>query len=93
MNGKALIAVAFLLPAGEALAQSCNPVLDGTYCAEQTHRNSDLPTRRGASFEPIQGMGQDLSFPGEEPVATFGAITFRGDGKRCIGLLTRGNCR
>ena len=74
-----------------ATAQPCNPVVDGTYCASQAGRSVDSAMRT-TSFTPIQGIGQDLSTSREDPV-TFGAVTFRGDGTKCIGLLTRGNCK
>jgi len=87
----ALVAILALLP-GAVAAQPCNPVLEGTYCATLPAQREQLPSRQGISFDPIQSMGKDLSPFGDVPPATFGAISFRGDGKRCIGLLTRGNC-
>jgi hypothetical protein len=72
-------------------AQPCNPVIDGTYCASQPIRRSDTLAPR-ANGTPMIGMGRDLALSRDEP-ATFGAITFRGDGTRCVGLLTRGNCK
>ena len=78
-----------MLPA-ELIAQPCNPVIDGTYCASQPIRRSDTPARD--AHTPMIGIGRDLASTRDE-AATFGAITFRGDGTRCVGLMTRGNCK
>jgi hypothetical protein len=86
----AFLSLALLAAAALAQTQPCNPLLDGTYCAEVKRPASDSP--RGVILEPYQSIGRDLSPSYEEP-ATFGAITFRGDGTRCIGLLTRGRCK
>ena len=75
-----------MLPAVLA-AQPCNPVIDGTYCASQPIRRSGTP-----NGTPMIGIGRDLASSRDEAV-TFGAITFRGDGTRCVGLLTRGSCK
>ena len=74
----------------ELVAQQCNPLIDGTYCASQTIRRSDTPARDANT--PMIGIGRDLASTRDEAV-TFGAITFRGDGTRCVGLMTRGNCK
>lgn len=79
-----------MLPA-TLVAQPCNPVIDGTYCASQSIGRSDT-SARNVNGTPMIGMGRDLALSRDEP-ATFGAITFRGDGTRCVGLLTRGNCK
>jgi hypothetical protein len=44
----------------------------------------------GSSRTRIQGLGASLT---QESPATLGAITFNGDGTKCIGLLRRGACR
>jgi hypothetical protein len=74
--------------AGTGLAQPCNPVVDGTYCAEEKKRKVD--TRR-PTFAPIGNIGEDISAGPDQP-GTFGAITFRGNGTRCVGLMRRGRC-
>jgi hypothetical protein len=71
-------------------AQPCNPVIDGTYCATLPRSRSDIstaPTR----IRPIQNIGEDFTTERDQP-ATLGAITFGGNGTRCIGLLRRGSC-
>ena len=79
------------LPAA-AIAQPCNPVVDGFYCKSQGVRSVDAPARRGVSMTPIPSIGQDLGSLPRDDVATFGAISFRHGGTRCIGLLRRGKC-
>ena len=72
-------------------AQPCNPAVDGTYCVTQTNRRSDVstpPTR----VMSTGGLGGSLSYGQYDQPATLGAITFSGDGSRCIGLLRRVNC-
>src|SRR5262245_11136881 len=86
------IALAVTLPlmtVTAALAQPCNPVIDGTYCAEDAAGRSNLPARR-PQFAPIQNLGSDIISSPDNP-GTFGAITFQG-GIRCIGLLRRSEC-
>jgi hypothetical protein len=75
----------------DGYAQPCNPVIDGTYCASQTIRSS--PTSRPLSVEmtQVQSIANDLSLGKDQP-GTFGAVTFRGGGSRCVGLLRRGAC-
>ncbi len=76
----------------QAIAGECNPVIDGTYCATQPNSNlSNTPSSTRPRFDPIQGLGGDLSI-GQAPAATFGAITFSGSGTRCIGLLRQSAC-
>jgi hypothetical protein len=87
-----LIAAATTLLATAASAQPCNPVIDGTFCAEAGTRSTASPNPR-PTFDTFQTMGNDLSSPGDLPIGTLGAITFRGNGTRCIGLLNRGTCR
>jgi hypothetical protein len=86
-----LAAAALMVAAAAATAQQpCNPVIDGTYCAEQPIR--PRPVRQPpppAYMPPIQSIGRDM-FPDDKP-GTLGAITFQG-GPKCIGLLRRGVC-
>ena len=92
MTRSAAFAGVFLavLPA-TSVAQPCNPVIDGTYCASQPIRQSGT-SGRDANGTPMIGMGRDLASTRDEAV-TFGAITFRGDGTRCVGLMRGGNCK
>lgn len=90
----AVVTILALMLGVPAIAQSCNPAIDGTYCATQLPR-SNSSARSSVSFDPIQspmqGLGGDLSIGQDQP-GTLGAITFRGGGTVCIGLLNRGNC-
>ena len=86
------IATAAMLFATAASAQPCNPVIDGTFCADASSRSTVSPNPR-PTFDSFQSMGQDLSSFGDPPIGTLGAITFKGGGTRCIGLLNRGTCR
>ena len=72
-------------------AQPCNPVIDGTYCASQPRRAATGPSP-GISLTPMQSIARDVASTRDD-TATIGAITFRGDGTRCIGLMRRGNCK
>jgi hypothetical protein len=82
----ALIIVTILR--AEGIAQTCNPAIDGTYCAEQMRRPGGATT----ASKPKPNLGGDFfSIVRENDPATFGAITFSG-GSRCIGLLRRSNC-
>jgi hypothetical protein len=73
----------------EGIAQSCNPAIDGTYCAEQM---SKRPGGATATSKQNPNLGGDFfSIVRENDPATFGAITFSG-GSRCIGFLRRSNC-
>jgi len=83
----ALIIVTILR--AEGVAQTCNPAIDGTYCAEQM---SKRPGGAMTTSKPNPSLGGDFfSIVRENDPATFGAITFSG-GSRCIGLLRRSNC-
>jgi hypothetical protein len=86
----AMATAVLIVLAAPANAQPCNPVIDGTYCAEQGGSGSRLPGAR-PQFAPIQNLGSDIVSAPDQP-GTFGAITFRGNGTRCIGLLRRGGC-
>ena len=77
-----------------AMAQECNPVIDGTYCATEGVRRRDNSTSSGSKFgtiQGIQGIASDMTFSGDQP-ATLGAITFRGR-ETCMGLFRRGSCQ
>jgi hypothetical protein len=73
-----------------ALAEPCNPVIDGTYCATQTIRRENDTRSSGVRLSPIQGIARDIG-PSTDSTATLGAITFRGS-ETCIGLFRRGAC-
>jgi hypothetical protein len=84
------IAAAFLaLLHSPAIAQNCNPVIDGTYCAEQM-RGGSGSGRSGVTMNPIRDLGSSISGTPTSP-ATLGGISVRG-GSTCIGLLRRGAC-
>jgi hypothetical protein len=84
------VAIAVTLSGAQGFAEPCNPVIDGTYCATQPDSKLDFSTSP-SRFSPIQSLGGDLGMGQEQP-ATLGAITFNGNGTRCIGLLTSGVC-
>jgi hypothetical protein len=65
---------------------TCNPLLDGTYCATQGGPLNPPPMPR------IQSLSSDLGIGGDDPPATLGAITFSGSGATCIGLFRRVSC-
>lgn len=91
-----MVTIPALLLAEPAQAQTCNPVIDGTYCEMYPPRSSGSTAApsRVPSFEPIRpSLGNDLSPSQDLPPATLGTITFRGDGSRCVGLLRRGSCK
>src|SRR5262249_40506544 len=85
-----LVAVIFVaVLRAEGIGQTCNPAIDGTYCAEQM---SKRPSGAATTSRSNSNLGGDFfSIVGENDPATFGAITFSG-GSRCIGLLRRSNC-
>jgi hypothetical protein len=73
----------------EGIAQTCNPAIDGTYCAEQMGRRSDGASTTSRSNP---SLGRDaFSIVRDNDPATFGAITF-GGGTGCIGILRRSSC-
>ena len=89
------IATAALLFAlqGSPTAQSCNPVIDGTYGAtQQSRRPSSTRSGGRVTMQPVQSIASDLSLDGGDMPGTLGAITFQGSSV-CIGLLRRGACR
>ena len=79
--------------AGGAVAQTCNPAIDGTYCAEQM-RSAPRPVAAAGS-RTMTGVrpGETFSISNNDSPGTFGAITFNSDGSRCIGLVRRSNCK
>ena len=84
----AILVVVFGTPGN---AQPCNPAIDGTYCAEMG-RKPVVSTPPSRSSLAIEGLGSSLMPTPYDQPATLGAITFSGDGSRCIGLLRRVNC-
>jgi hypothetical protein len=88
-HATALIAFALVLPNPAGAQQPCNPVIDGTYCAEQM-RGGSGSSRSGVTMNPIQDFGRSISGTPTSP-ATLGGISVRG-GSTCIGLLRRGAC-
>jgi hypothetical protein len=86
----AAVMVLVLVLGAPAIAQPCNPVIDGTYCAEAAggaRGSATSPTK----LPPIRNIAEDFVMSPDQP-ATLGAITFREGGKQCIGLLRRGAC-
>ena len=83
------IALVTILAGAPATAQPCNPVIDGTYCAEESNRRSGSASS-GGTFGTMQGIARAMT-PWEDQPGTLGAITFRG-GQTCIGLFRRGGC-
>lgn len=74
----------------EAIAQPCNPAIDGTYCAEQTGKR---PSGAATTATQNPSPGDDFfSLVRDNGPATFGAITFSG-GTRCVGILRRSSCK
>lgn len=73
----------------EGIAQSCNPAIDGTYCAEQMGKRPD-GTATTSRSNPSLGR-EAFSIVRDNDPATFGAITF-GGGTGCIGILRRSSC-
>jgi hypothetical protein len=90
MSRIAFAIVLVLVLGAPVMAQTCNPAIDGTYCATQPIRKPSVSTVPNSKFMPIQSLARDIS-PGQDQPGTFGAITFRGS-ERCIGLLRRGAC-
>jgi len=85
----ALVTILLVTLGAPVLAQPCNPVIDGTYCAEESSRRSNTSTS-SARLAPIGAF--DVVGAGADRPATLGGITFQGNGSRCIGLLRRGAC-
>lgn len=96
MRRTILLAMSASMLSTASTAQPCNPMIDGTYCAEVPIRradNSQRSTGRFNSLPPMHGVGSiGGSQFGADPPATFGAAVFRAGGERCIGLLRRSSC-
>jgi hypothetical protein len=88
-----VFAVFFAATAGGAMAQTCNPAIDGTYCNEHMQRAPRPSTAPGVRTMTGIRPGEAFSISADDHPATLGAITFNGDGSRCIGLLRRSNCK
>jgi hypothetical protein len=88
----AAVATAALLfaPQGSPVAQSCNPVIDGTYCATQMPRPSTSLTQSSTIINPVSDFSNAFSM-GDAP-GTFAGISFQSNGTTCMGLLRRGAC-
>jgi hypothetical protein len=87
-----VLAVFFAAMAGGAMAQTCNPAIDGTYCAEQMPRAPRPSTAPGSRTMTGIRPGEAFSISDDNP-GMLGAITFNSDASRCIGLLRRSNCK
>jgi hypothetical protein len=85
----AAAAVLFALQ-GTPIAQSCNPVIDGTYCATQMPRAGASTVSRPA-IRPVSDFSNAFSVGSGAP-GTFAGIAFQSGGTTCIGLLRRGAC-
>ena len=83
-----------LFPATPAQQQSpsqssCNPVVDGTYCASAQGGTPDT-SQPSSGMGSIQSISSDLGI-GADPPATLGGVTFS-SGSTCIGLFRRMSC-
>jgi hypothetical protein len=72
-------------------AQSCNPVIDGTYCATQMPQPSTSLTQSSPIIRPVSDFSNAFSVGSGAP-GTFAGIAFQSGGTTCIGLLRRGAC-
>jgi hypothetical protein len=88
-------ALAALTASPAAAQQPCNPVIDGTYCAENMSRSPGNNSRRvnDLSASAVRSIGSDLAVGFSDTPASLGTITFRGTGERCAGLLFRSSCK
>jgi hypothetical protein len=87
------LAGALVAPQPASAQQPCNPVIDGTYCAENMSRQRvPPPNRPNLSSGSVHSIGTDLAVGYDNP-GSFGTITFRGSGEACVGLLFRSSCR
>ena len=85
----AALVLAFHAP-GAAQQQPCNPVIDGTFCAEQMPRSR--PGAQPPMIRPIGSIGSSISSTNNTPAGTLGGISIRSGGQTCVGLLRRGAC-
>jgi hypothetical protein len=74
-------------------AEPCNPAIDGTYCATANIRPDTSARTMSSTSIQVNDLGASLSSMSYDRPATIGAITFSGDGSRCIGILRRINCK
>jgi len=86
----AAAATLFAFAPGAAQQQPCNPVIDGTFCAEQMPRSR--PGAQPPMIRPIGSIGDAISSPRNTPAGTLGGISIRPGGQTCVGLLRRGAC-
>jgi len=91
----AIAALMALACCSAATAQPCNPVIDGTFCADNMPKRGSKTTstsRSSAKMRPIQPI-RDPSSSFQDTPGTFGGISFSNTGERCVGLMRRGRCR
>ena len=88
-----VVFVAAAAAAGGAIAQTCNPAIDGAYCGEQMQRAPRPSAAPGARTMTGIRRGEAFSISNDDSPAMLGAITFNSDASRCIGLLRRSNCK
>jgi hypothetical protein len=62
--------------------------LPGVHCSADGRMQYVTPVPK---LKPVETLGG--AFATNTEPATWGAITFNGDGSRCIGLLRRGTCK
>jgi hypothetical protein len=91
----ALVIASVAAPLPAAAQQPCNPVIDGTYCAENMSRTrvNDRSRVNDLSSSAVRSIGTDLAVGFPDTPASLGTITFRGTGERCAGLLFRSSCK
>jgi hypothetical protein len=87
----AAVALALALHPLAIAQQPCNPVIDGTYCAEQMPRARTWSPTDRPIMRPIGEISTAVSVGGNSP-GTLGGISFGAGGTTCIGLLRRGVC-
>jgi hypothetical protein len=80
-----------LLPQAYAQREPCNPVIDGTYCAEQMPRTRSTPSQSAPMISPLSDLGRSISGDPSSP-GTLGGFSVRSGGTTCMGLLRRGVC-
>lgn len=84
----AAIAITLGLAIGFAIAAGDCEGLPGVRCDGDGRLQYSSPPPRLRSVQTLGG-----AFATNNNPATWGAITFHGDGSRCIGLLRRGACQ
>ena len=90
-----LIIIVMLACGAEAAAQQrCNPVIDGTYCAEQMPKRgrSGTASQPLPKMQPIQPL-RDPSSAYHDTPGTLGGIQFGSTGENCVGFMRRGKCQ